>query len=774
MATDDNTQSYESLIEQLFGNNFGGDLVLHGGYDPVIYAQRMSKYLEDNGITFDELTNEEGIIPEGPNRDLAVDFLNKVASGLFGDAGPDSIPDWNEWYAANGPDTSGDSDEDQGFADYVNEVGEGVANTAKGLYDELGDKITECVGSPLECIKQIGTAILDAGGIPPECQDMNDPFFCTENSPEEGGKACWKDCVSFNLPGLPIPNIPLPPGVVDIGTYRDFEDSIKTVGKTIGNIIEGNESCGPDEDQECTVGQVLEDVGTWAKKKWEEVFEGVDDATVDDVLDWLKGILGPVTSGIIWAQIEEEVTNVLASYDTSDDDFDCSTVGREQVAGATTADDCGGCTQTADDGTQYEIDPVTGACKDPTTTDPDLTEEEQDCSDKGRIYQNGVCLEECENRDYVVDPIDGKCGPDGDDDDDDDVDDDVIDDDIDCSQPVSVTPYATLVERQIAYNEKCVQELGWCPASPGDTPTKAEDHKEEDCTKPLKTVDGPTPEQGNCPEGMVECPSGQLGPTGNPCVSDESQCVDRTIDDTPEPPPEPPPEPYQCDGDPLTAAERNVCTEAGWTTCPNDRKYAGTWIKPGAALDRYCGPLILVGSPEPPPEEPPPPPGECFNGAIDFPNCGQCPDGQQMVNDMCVTTYTCPDPNATTNADGSCGPCKPGYVFDGSVEGCVQESVTDPCSDPAYAASNPGQCGSGPPEPPPAPPPEPPPEPPPPSVGGGGGGGMFSQPSMAVPPMGDPQLLARMEFPIVDYLSESLAKQTKDQLMTGMLTGSIV
>jgi hypothetical protein len=120
------------------------------------------------------------------------------------------------------------------------------ANTAQGLYDELKDKITGCVGSPLDCVKQIGTAILESGGIPDYCTDgtMNDPFFCTEKGPNEGGKACWKDCVSFNLPGLPIPDIPLPPGVVDVGTYRDFENAVKTVGTTIGDIIDGNESCG--------------------------------------------------------------------------------------------------------------------------------------------------------------------------------------------------------------------------------------------------------------------------------------------------------------------------------------------------------------------------------------------------------------------------------------------------------------------------------------------------------------------------------------------------
>ena len=39
---------------------------------------------------------------------------------------------------------------------------------------------------------------------------------------------------------------------------------------------------------------------------------------------------------------------------------------------------------------------------------------------------------------------------------------------------------------------------------------------------------------------------------------------------------------------------------------------------------------------------------------------------------------------------------------------------------------------------------------------------------------GDPQLLARLEFPIVDYLSEAINKDAKNNLMQGMLTGNIV
>ena len=55
--------------------------------------------------------------------------------------------------------------------------------------------------------------------------------------------------------------------------------------------------------------------------------------------------------------------------------------------------------------------------------------------------------------------------------------------------------------------------------------------------------------------------------------------------------------------------------------------------------------------------------------------------------------------------------------------------------------------------------------------GGGGGGGMFEPQTIGMPGMGDPALLAAQEFPVVNFLSEILAKQTKDELMNGMLTG---
>ena len=171
----------------------------------------------------------------------------------------------------------------------------------------------------------------------------------------------------------------------------------------------------------------------------------------------------------------------------------------------------------------------------------------------------------------------------------------------------------------------------------------------------------------------------------------------------------------------------------------------------------------------------------------------ECPEGTpnegQMVDDKSKcgtsTTYTCPDPNATVQqgglTPGACGPCKTGYVYDGSVERCVQSTTPDPCLDAAYAAANPEQCGTGddcndctcaeyaaanPEECATGGSDD--------TGGGGGGGGMF-RPQAGVPPtLGDPQLLARMEFPIENFLQQYIdGPDNQDISITGLFEGLV-
>jgi hypothetical protein len=745
--------------------------------------------------------------------------------------------------------------EDQGFADYVKEVGEGVANTAKGLYDELEDKITGCVGSPLDCIKQIGTAILDAGGIPPECQDMNDPWFCTDTPPDAGGKTCWKDCVNFNLPGLPIPNIPMPPGVVDVGTYRDFETAVKTVGKTIGDIIEGNAKCGENDDQECTVGQVLEDAGTWVMKKIEGVLKDIDDATLDDAYGWIKDVFGTVIGGYIFTQVEEKIDDVLfgvAPPEGEDENciereyyeanqqkcldlgyIDCDSAdggdGKELTGGIIgpnkTINDCSeiqdprcirdgvwnGEKCVCPDGTDKaeQDEPFDGDCSDEFTKTP-----QEICEDKGLTYDPSAPEADRDEDDCVSGTTDG----DGDDDDTTTTETGII-----CEEGVALNPSNTYSQRKTAWDEVCGQTH--CFQGVGQAATKITDHVDNNCSNPLKTdVD----DTGECPEGTVACPEGTFNINdGSSCSSNpEVECKKRG-DDTPKPPPV---DGYDCKGNPQTFEEEEACIDQGWAQCGSNTQNPGRWYPSSVGEAKACGTTVT-----------PPPPEECDNGATVESGCDICPDGSSVLeheNGKCPPVkppppppMKCNDPNAVNNGeDGPCE-CKPGYSK--STEGlCVQkicdngaivESGCDTCPDgssvlehengecptvkpppekcdngatdfPActtcpegqsmdedgnckstctdcscaeYAAANPDECvtdgdgggddGGG-----------------DDGGGGGGGGGMFRPQASAPPSLGDPQLLARTEFPIVDYLSESLAQQTKGELMQGMLTGNIV
>ena len=186
-------------------------------------------------------------------------------------------------------------------------------------------------------------------------------------------------------------------------------------------------------------------------------------------------------------------------------------------------------------------------------------------------------------------------------------------------------------------------------------------------------------------------------------------------------------------------------------------------------------------------------PCDSYEYAKDNPlECGweQCPNGDfAPTREECTDVKDCSDPGYAADnplecgwvecADGSFAPtneqCETGpecndctcaqYALDNPEECGTSEPPPPDCNDCTcadYAAANPDECGSTP----------PPPEPP--EGGGGGARGMF-KPQAAVPPaQGDPALLARTEFPIVDYLAEALAQQTKGELMSGMLTGNIV
>ena len=309
---------------------------------------------------------------------------------------------------------------DKSFQDYVDEVGEDIANIAKGIYDDFKDVITDCVGNPIDCIKQIGDKIAEAG-IPEKCQDLKD---CKTADPDTG-TYCWKDCVNFNvlagIPGLPqLPGM----GEIDVGTYRDFEDFLKGIGKDIGDFIED-----PAGTLEGWKDAVL--------KKVKEIFGDATDTKASDIIDWLKGIFGVYAATWIWGELEEEITNLLPvappvdgecpedvseinadnfekcgyqdcgggryvkNEESCDDveNFDCSTVGRQggvvQAGTEKQDENCGECLEGYEedaDGNCIEKE-VPPECEGPTAEEcTALHQEHLSCTDL-EDASCGECLE---------------------------------------------------------------------------------------------------------------------------------------------------------------------------------------------------------------------------------------------------------------------------------------------------------------------------------------------------------------------------------------------
>ena len=249
------------------------------------------------------------------------------------------------------------------------------------------------------------------------------------------------------------------------------------------------------------------------------------------------------------------------------------------------------------------------------------------------------------------------------------------------------------------------------------------------CMDPNSTTYGQEGECGPCKDtfkkqgNKCECPEGttQQGDRCVPIITGE--CQDDKANNTGEP--------GECTYDnPCDSYDygSNNPIECGWFECP-DGGYAPT--------EADC--------------EDTPDPCDSYDYASQNPlECGwvECPDGGfAPTQDQCEGIVECDDPTATNY--GEQGPC----TYDPDCNDCT-------CAE--YAAENPEECGGTP--------------PPPPSGGGGLGGevetGMFGVEPMTI--SGDPQLLARLEFPIVDYLSEAINKDAKNNLMQGMLTGNIV
>ena len=127
----------------------------------------------------------------------------------------------------------------------------------------------------------------------------------------------------------------------------------------------------------------------------------------------------------------------------------------------------------------------------------------------------------------------------------------------------------------------------------------------------------------------------------------------------------------------------------------------------------------------------------CENGAIDYPECTECADGSLPdANLGCGGNETCD--NGATDWP-LCSECPDGTATDPETPCSSGPNCVD-CTCPEYAAANPEECIVTPP-------------PPTEGGGGGGGGGQGKIEPIEIGISGDPELLARQEFPITDYLS---------------------
>ena len=668
--------------------------------------------IDDSGNLVDkDRGDEDGIAP----------FYTNCGGGIWSDQNTDcpdidGVSDFcNDPANVNHPDCR-----PQTIEELIEEYGEAVVGTAQKVYDQVKGAIQDATDDPLGTLNDIITGgymsdderCLNSKGSYDRSTGTRRPNGHTDcttaGNPEETGDVCWKDCVNASIFGG-IPGLPGLPGNIDAGTYRDLENTIKEAGGTIQDILSAPTGNPNDPG-------FIERVKEWVIGKIDDIFGGVEDVTVDQITGWISTILDASVASIILTQTEGVKNSVTDKID-------------EIIFGFT------------DDGTEdsrcrdEEGNLTPWGERNPASCGEPVTFEESDLFGTGGLDSTVGCDEgtldeknNCICPDGEPEDQDGKCGSTT-------VDtEDTGDTERDprCSNPAFAERNLSLCGGSTTFTES--SGFGQvadddCPEGTVVTSENAEVcgkidcgggvfvDKGEECPTTEDPDDTDGPDDSKCPEGTIitsenaedcgykEC-NGFYIPEEQECTVETDKCINGE------------------EPDPQKGCPEDWCDDA-MTIAPDE--------------DGQC------------PSDPP---------------LVECPDGSMVTSlDQCgTTTYTCPDPNATTNEDGSCGTCKTGYVYDGSVERCVQSTTPDPCLDAAYAAANPEQCGTGDDcvdctcaEYAAANPEECATGPETPSGGGGGGGGgstggsgMFDLESFEI--AGDPQLLARMEFPITNFL----------------------
>ena len=457
----------------------------------------------------------------------------------------------------------------------------------------------------------------------------------------------------FNLPipdWLPIPAIFKLPSIADVWD------------NTFGKVFEGvDEGCfgGEVAVSECTeqilsgIGEAASDVTETVKDKVTEVYEGVVGAidnpedAVQEVYDWLKGIFGEDPLSMppwIWGVIGAGVLGpkILG--------------GLEDIFG----------TDVDDDGT-IGVPPVTG--------------DDFDCSSVGRIQQPGAKTEaECGGCAEGYEPKNGQC-------------------------EAELDPCPGQQTRNEITNECEDSGPGFVPNDPCKTETGESGTYDEDgnCVAtvvPPPPVDCTQPQPGYTPSfnpadnaahfeweeacGATHCPDGSEKPASGICgeqptcangavnAPDCNDCGDNTSPDMHE------------GGDcskPLKGCANGATLESDCLECPEGQEFNA---------ENKCVTKPTTGTPP---------------GSLGFsPDCNKPrPTGtvtfdlieQQRAWDLeCGGgggSFNCNSLNRSTNEDGSCGECLPGYVFDENMDNCVKQEIpvtpTPPTTETPESAS---------------------------------------------------------------------------------------
>jgi hypothetical protein len=609
---------------------------------------------------------------------------------------------------------------------------------------------------------------------------IDDPFGTLEGiitSTSSGTSSCqaagpedWVlDCVTVGVT-LPFP-LPLPGplgGIFKGATVRDIVETVQSAGHEIGKVLSG----------ETSVEEVLDDLGDWIGEKVQGVLGDKDKdgaVTIESVLGAIGGFLPNIAAGVIWSTFQNQIEKtlnlpILLTTEEGTEDSRCrdaegnltpwgkrnpgscgqsitfeesdlfGTGGLDSTVECTegTLDTKGNCV--CPDGTLEDAD---GKCADTVVdtevVDTEDVDEEGDprCSDKAFAERNPrICGGQ-------ITFTEGPTFGDGT------ADDDIKGTDVDeegdprCLDPAFAARNPRICGGQITFTEggstdDDIKGTGVdTEIGDGDDECAVIDSSNYfkcgylDCFN--DGTPGPFVKESEgfkaCPSGdgggdtttKVECPEGMYNPADGSSYADSlKDCKSRS--------------------------DVVITGTDGETPVTEDDTCDDPFAKNSGEIGE-CG--------------------ECISGYSRKPGQTKC-SKDKVIEDPEGTggpTYTCNDPNATTNSDGSCGPCKVGYTFNSDLELCAPNPY-DPCIDAEYARDNPTQCGTVDPEcndctcaeyaadnpeecgtggg----------------GTGGGGGGGgggaaggsgMFDLESFEI--TGDPQLLAKMEFPITDFLS---------------------